>query len=162
MACGILVPWPTRVQTPCVSALEAQSLNHWTTMEIPYPLSPNRCLLVVKNPPANTGDVKDMGLILGSRRSPGGGHGNPLQYSCLENPMEEPGWLQSIGLQRNGHNWSNLARSGKEPTFQCKRHERLKFDPWVGKIPWKRKWQPTPVFLTGKSHAQRSPAVYSP
>ena len=42
--------------------------------------------LVVKNLPANAGDIRDMGLIPGSGRSPGGGHGNPLQYSCLENP----------------------------------------------------------------------------
>ena len=41
---------------------------------------------VVKNPPANAGDIRDVGLIPGSGRSPGGGHGNPLQYSCLENP----------------------------------------------------------------------------
>ena len=38
---------------------------------------------VVKNPPVNAGDIRDMGLILGSGRSPGGGHGNPLQYSCF-------------------------------------------------------------------------------
>ena len=43
--------------------------------------------LVVKNPLANSGDIKDMGLIPGSGRSPGRGHGNPLQDSCLENPM---------------------------------------------------------------------------
>ena len=56
---------------------------------------------VVKNPPANVGD---MGLIPGSGRSPGGGNGNPLQYSCLGNPgTEEPGWLQSKGLQRVRH-----------------------------------------------------------
>ena len=53
-----------------------------------------------KDPPANTGDVRDAGSIPGSGRSPGGGYGNPLQYSCLENPWtEEPGGLQSIGLQ---------------------------------------------------------------
>ena len=72
-----------------------------------------------------------MGSIPGSGRSPRGGHGNPLQYSFLENPMEEPGWLQSVGLQRIWHNWSDLTCSGKEPTCQCRRHERLKFDPWV-------------------------------
>ena len=57
---------------------------------------------VVKNPPVNTGDVEDMGSILGSRRCPGVGNGNPLQYSCLENFMdrEEPGGLQSTGSQR--------------------------------------------------------------
>jgi len=40
------------------------------------------------NPPANAGDARDTGLIPGSKRSPGGGNGNSLQYSCLENPME--------------------------------------------------------------------------
>ena len=56
--------------------------------------------LLVKNLPANAGDIRNTGLIPGSGRSPGGGHGNPLQYSCLENPMEEePGGLQSTGLQ---------------------------------------------------------------
>ena len=44
--------------------------------------------LVVKNPPINAGDIRDMGLIPGLRRYPEGGHGNPLQYSCLENPMD--------------------------------------------------------------------------
>ena len=43
--------------------------------------------LVVKNPPANTGDIRDAGSIPGLGRFPGGGHGYPLQYSCLENPM---------------------------------------------------------------------------
>ena len=49
--------------------------------------------------------------------------------------------------------------SGKESTCQCRRH---RFDPWVRNIPWKRKWQPTPVFLHGKFHGQRSLAGYSP
>ena len=41
--------------------------------------------------------------------------------------------------------------SGKEHTCQCRRHKRHRFDPWVGKIPWRRAWQPTPVFLPGES-----------
>ena len=41
--------------------------------------------------------------------------------------------------------------SGKEPTCQCRRHKRCGFDPWVGKIPWRRERQPTPVFLPGES-----------
>ena len=49
--------------------------------------------------------------------------------------------------------------SGKESTCQCRRHG---FDPWVRKIPWRRKWQPTPAFLPGESHGQRSLAGYSP
>jgi len=47
---------------------------------------------VVKNLPANAGDLRDAGSIPGLRRSPGGGHGNPLQYSCLENPMDREAW----------------------------------------------------------------------
>ena len=46
----------------------------------------------MKNPPADAGDTRDGGLIPGSGRSPGGGHGNPLQYSCLENPMDRGAW----------------------------------------------------------------------
>ena len=46
--------------------------------------------------------------------------------------------------------------------LQCRRHERLRFDPWVGKIPWRRKCPPTPVFLPGQSHGQRSLVGYSP
>ena len=61
---------------------------------------------MIKNPPANAEDTGDAGLILvRSGRSPGGGNGNPLQYSCLENPMtEEPGGLQSMDSQKVRHN----------------------------------------------------------
>ena len=48
--------------------------------------------LVVKNLPANIGDLRDVGSITGLERFPGGGHGNPLQYSCLENPMDRGAW----------------------------------------------------------------------
>ena len=48
--------------------------------------------LVVKNLPANAGDLRAAGSIPGSERSPGGGHGHPLQYSCLENPMDRGAW----------------------------------------------------------------------
>ena len=56
----------------------------------------------------------------------------------------------------------NIWLSGKESTCQCKRLRRLGFSLWVGKISWRRKWQPTPVFLPGKSHGQTSLAAYSP
>ena len=52
--------------------------------------------LVLKNPSANEGDIRDTGLIPGLGRSPGGGQGNPLQYSCLENPMDRGAWLARI------------------------------------------------------------------
>ena len=59
---------------------------------------------MVKNLPANAEDVRDMGLIPGLGRSPGGGRGSPLQYSCLENPMGRGAWqLQSVGSQKVKH-----------------------------------------------------------
>ena len=58
--------------------------------------------LVVENQPANAGAAGDMHLIPGSGRSPRGGNGNPLQYSCLGNPMDrEPGGKQFIGSQKS-------------------------------------------------------------
>ena len=51
---------------------------------------------------------------------------------------------------------------GKESICQCKRHRRHGFDPWVRRIPWRREWQPTPVFLPAESHGQRSLAGYGP
>ena len=52
--------------------------------------------LVVKNLLANTGDLRDAGSIPGSGRSPGEGHGNPPQYSCLENPMDRGAWRATV------------------------------------------------------------------
>ena len=53
-------------------------------------------VLVVKNPPANAGDIRDTGLIPRSSRFPGGGHGNPLQYSCLGNPIVRGAWWAMV------------------------------------------------------------------
>ena len=55
-------------------------------------------VLVVKNPSANAGDISDVGSITGWGRSPGGGHDNPLQCSCLENPMDRGAWWTSWGV----------------------------------------------------------------
>jgi len=52
--------------------------------------------------------------------------------------------------------------SGKETTCQCRRHKRLEFNLWVGKSPWRRAWQTTPVFLSEESHGQRNVVGYSP
>ena len=53
-------------------------------------------VLVVKNLPAKAGDIRDQGSIPGSGRSPGGGHGNPLQSPCLKNPMDRGAWQASV------------------------------------------------------------------
>ena len=57
---------------------------------------------MVKNPPTNAGDIRDMGSVPGLGRSPGGGHRNPLQYSCLENPMDRGAWRATVhGVAKN-------------------------------------------------------------
>ena len=66
----------------------------WETL--PYPMGASQVAIVVKNPPANAGDAGDSGSIPGSVRSPGGEHGNPLQYSCLENSLDREAWWATV------------------------------------------------------------------
>ena len=100
--------------------------------------------------------------------------------SCV---LVQCGW-QALGHQRTQvHRWEVLAgflggpvllveeelcpcfpggASGIEPACQCRRQRRPRFHPWVGKIPWRRAWQPTPAFLPGEFHGQKNLAGYSP
>ena len=117
--------------------------------------------------------AEDLGSIPGPGRSLEGGHGNSLQYSCLEKPH---GWRslacyspwgckESDMTEQLSTAQHNLPRwlSGKESACQCRRHRRCRFDLWIGNIPWSRKWQPTPVFLPGKFQKDRRNLVgYSP
>ena len=65
-------------------------------------------MLVIKNPPANAGDVRDSGSIPGSERSPGEGHSNPLRCSCPENPMDRRAWQYTVhGITES---WTRLNR----------------------------------------------------
>ena len=61
-------------------------------------------VLVVKNLPASAGDKIDMGSVPGLGRSPGGGHGNPLQYSCLDSPMDRGAWQATV--HRTAKRWT--------------------------------------------------------
>ena len=63
--------------------------------------------LVVKNPPAKVGDKREVGSIPESGRSPGEGHGNPFQYSCLENPMDRGAWWAAV--HRITKSWTRLS-----------------------------------------------------
>ena len=64
----------------------------------------SQVVLVVKSLPANAGDIRDMGLIPVSGRSPGGGNGNPLQYPCLQNSMDRGAWWATVyRVARAGH-----------------------------------------------------------
>ena len=88
--------------------------------------------VVVKNLSANAGDIRDIGLIPGLGRSPGGGHGNPLQYSCLENPWDRGAWqLESIGSHRVKHNSSNLARTQSVAVKLTIKYSIKILSPWI-------------------------------
>ena len=106
---------------------------------------------------ASACNVGDPGSIPGSGRSSGEGNGNLLQYSCLENPTDRVGYnlwgrKESDTTERLSLHMGFQGNSaGKEPACQCRRHKRRGFDPWVGKIPWRRAWQPTAIFLPGES-----------
>ena len=77
----------------------------------------SQVVLVVKNPPANAGN-KDVGSIPGSGRSPGGGHGSPLQYSCLGNPMDRgTSWATVHGVAKN-RTWLKQLGTRAHGTFQ--------------------------------------------
>ena len=131
------------------SALKAWSLNHWTTYGVRSVVKghltrkvPSYDLLgflgsttweVVKNLPVNEGDIRDTGSIPGSGRSPGGGHGSPLQYSCLGNPMDRGAWRATVYGIAKSQTWlKRLSRHTKQfiifkpfpaptvSTMQCK------------------------------------------
>ena len=76
-----------QIQVPILQPMAQLSCKPFLELAVSSLLLDSQLALVVKNPLANSGDIKDMGLIPGSGRSPGRGHGNPLQDSCLENPM---------------------------------------------------------------------------
>ena len=73
----------------------------------------------------------------------------------LRSASENAGMYKNRGASQGG-------TSGNEPACQHRRHKRCGFDPWVRKIPWRRAWQPTPVFLPGDPSGQRSRGGYSP
>ena len=66
----------------------------------------SQVVLVVKNLPANAGDIRDVGSIPGVERSPGGGYSNPFHYSCQENPMDRGAWQATV--QRVAKSWTQL------------------------------------------------------
>ena len=78
-----------------------------------------RASQVIKNLPVNVGEARDVGSSPGLGRFPGGGNGHPLQYSCLENPMDRGAWhLQSMGLQRVRHSCVHMrAHTHKHTAF---------------------------------------------
>ena len=87
------IPLLPSQQQPSAQEKSREQINDrsWLHLSLP-PEGAFQVVLMVENLPAGAGDVRDVGSIPGSGRSPGGGHGNPLQYSCLENPMDRGAW----------------------------------------------------------------------
>ena len=102
------IPW--REEPGRLQSMGLQRVSHdWETEHI-ISIRAYQVALVVKNPPAKAGDVRNVGLIPGSGRSPGGGHGNTFQYSCLENAMDRGVWSAIVlGVAKIGNDWSDLA-----------------------------------------------------
>ena len=93
---------------------------------------------------------------------------NLLITSCRTGQHVYLKWKFETGKKRKTRKYRLTGKNplggsgGKELTCQCRRHKRHRFDPWVGEIPWRRAWQPTPVLLPGEFHGQKSLAGYGP
>ena len=114
-----------------------------------YPLTLGLYLSTALQPCLDTPILKRQHSLLFSQRK-----------NCLHlhlTPCPPPFFLPQIVLNSISHFPGGT--SGKEFTCQCR---RSRFDPWAGKIPWRRAWQPTPVFLPGESQGQRTLVDYSP
>ena len=127
-----------------------------------------------KEPSCQCGRCKRCGFDPWVRKitSPEGGHSNPFQYSCLENPIDRGPWwatghmvtksrtrLKELNTHTHTYIWLLWELCDKETACQCR---RCGFNLWSWKIPWTRKSQSTLVFLPGESHRQRSLVCYSP
>ena len=84
-------------------------------------------VLVLKNPPANAGDERDASLLPQSKRFPGTGSGNPLQYSYLENPMDIGAWWDSQWGHRGGHNWATEHAKKKKANLLLSQYSFWKY-----------------------------------
>ena len=109
------IPW---MEEPCrLQSMGLQRVGHdWAiSLSLTTETWASQVALVVKNPSANVGDVRDMGSNPGSGRSPGEGNGNPLQYSCLENPMDRGAWQATVyGMAQLGMT-GHLAGTQQKP-----------------------------------------------
>ena len=116
--------------------------EHWSGVPLP---SPHRCSMC---PYLERGPCRCDYSLMTSYWSRGG----PLTWYDFA----------LISSQPCGGGGFPAGTSGKEPACQCRRHKRYRFDPWAGKIPWRRAWQSTPGFLPGEPQGQRSLAGCSP
>ena len=107
-----------RTWKPVLQSVGWQRIGYnWATEQQHLYKRASQVVLVVRNSPANAGDMRDSGLIPGLGRSPGGGQGNPLQYSCLRNPMDWGAWraiVHGVGKSRTRLKWLSMQASIQE------------------------------------------------
>ena len=149
LACGVLVPWSGMEPPP--PAMEAQSLNHWTTKEVPWTRF-QRCGHTASRYDAE-GWTRELGRIPGKARTLEQ-HSRQQKNKTRNNQALRVPITKDYACVR-----ASLVAQLVKNRLQCRRPG---FNPWVGKIPWKREWLPTPVFLPGEFHGQRSLVGYSP
>ena len=113
-------------------------------------------------PPANQKRGTRSAALVPNAASLSWGRLGTYQAPCLAPVCSPLTGSNSLGLHCGYCKGLPHGVSGKEPGCQCRRHSRRGFNPWVGKIPWRRKWLPTPIFLPRESHEQRNLVGYSP
>ena len=161
----------------CVSSLYILDINPlsdiWFANTISHSVDCLFVLLMVSCPSPAQG-FSPAGAPTSSPPCPCPPQGLLSQYCCLITRI----WAAPAGSFSNFISWEKASKylqgfsraggtfpggtSHKEPAFQCRRHKRCRFDPWIREIPWRRAWQPTLIFLPGESHGQRSLVGYSP
>ena len=116
-------------------------------------------------------DAVDKSLLPGLGRFPGGGHGNPLQYSCLGNLMDRGAWQATVHWVTESDTTEVTSHTCIRVLFRefpsgsdsiCLQCRRPRFNHWVGKILWRQERLPTPIFLPGEFHGQKRLVSYSP
>ena len=113
------VPLPTSLRSHALAGRCCTTSAPWGLRKL-FSSSSDRCFpgSVVKNPPANAGDTGDVSWIPGSGRLYGGGNGNPLQYSCLENPMDRGAWRATVTRSRRvAHDWAQPVTSAYDTEY---------------------------------------------
>ena len=135
--------WPCKGMGGCVPICEHRLLS-----QISHILSTKGCFFLVCSTPEHSGEFS---VHLESW---------PITRLLVKSFGTGEGYR--IGNHTEGELGFPGSARGKEPASQCRWHKRGGFDPWVGKIPWKKAWQPTPVFLPGEFHGQGSLVDYSP
>ena len=116
---------------PSTSKVSLRPINN-SSFLLPLPCfkPPSICsqvVPVVKNPPANAGDIRDVSSIPGLGRSPEGGHGNPLQYPCLENPMDRGAWQVTVHWVTKGQTWLKWFSMHTSVGLSASSHASLQF-----------------------------------